>query len=296
MGLMVSLLFSSTGSTTEQVLYSYDSVYHHIRVTEQGTMRYLRFDNYHYQTKMDLENPLTGHFGYIDLMFEAFVFNPEIESVLMLGLGGGSTQKLFHHFQPDLDILSVELDPAVVDVAEEYFYYDRAEMPVEVDDARTWMRRNRNMYDLIIQDTYSSNAYGTFIPFHLATLEYFLHVTSHLNEGGVFAINVIGTVYGGESNRVITSVYKTMREVFPQLYMFAARDVQNVVIIATMDEERMTLSEMQSVTSVLLRERRTEFPPDFQTGIFTFYDTLPSGFSEATILTDDYAPTDNLLR
>jgi spermidine synthase len=296
LAVIFSLLLVSTGIATEQVLYSYDSVYHHIRVTQEGDIRGLRFDNYNYQSKMDINNPLLGYFGYVPLMFESFVFNPDIQSVLMFGLGGGSTQKLFHYYQPDLDILTVELDSAVVDVAGEYFYYDREQLPVEVDDARTWMRRNNNKYDLIIQDTYSSNAYGTFIPFHLATLEYFRLVASHLDEGGVFAINVIGTVYGGEPNRVITSVYKTMREVFPQLYLFAAKDVQNVVIVATQNEERMNIQDIQAVQSALIRDRRTSFPQDFQTGAFTFYDTAPSGLSNATILTDDFAPTDNLLR
>ena len=293
---LMMLSLTSLSHAIEQVLYSYDSVYHHIRVTQEGNIRSLRFDNYAWQTKMDINNPLEGHFGYIDLMFESFVFNPDIEDILMLGLGGGSAQKSFHYYRPDLDILTVELDPAVVDVAEEYFYYDRSELPVETDDARSWLRRNSDTYDLIIQDTYSSNAYGTFIPFHLATLEYFQLVSNHLNDGGIFAINVIGTIYGGESNRVITSVYRTMHEVFPQLYMFAAPDSQNVMIVATLDEERLNMQDIQAIQVNLIREWRGGFPQDFQSGAFTFYDTAPSGLLDATILTDDFAPTDNLLR
>lgn len=293
---LLLLILSTPGDATERVLYSYNSVYHHIRVTQEGSLRALRFDNYHYQSKMDINNPYSGHFGYIDLIFEAFLFKPDIETVLMLGLGGGSTPKLFNFYQPNLDLLSVELDPAVVDVAEEYFFYDSEELPVEVDDARAWLRRSRQHYDLIVQDTYSSNVYGTFIPFHLATLEYFQIVRNRLSDDGIFAINVIGTVYGGEPNRVITSVYRTMHEVFPQLYMFAASDVQNVVIIATLDEDRKDIFDITRLSEALLRDRRSEFPPGFQNGVFRFSDTAPSGLADATILTDDYAPTDNLLR
>jgi spermidine synthase len=293
---MLLLFLAPAASGVETVIYEYDSVYHHIRVTQDGSIRGLRFDNNHFQSLMDVNRPYSGHFQYIDLLFMPYLFNPDIKDVLMLGLGGGSAQKLFHYLQPELNILTVELDPAVVDVAEEFFFYDRDELPVAVSDARMYLSRNSEKYDLIIQDTYSSNIYGTFIPFHLATLEYFTLVRDRLTDDGVFAVNVVGTVYGGEPNRVITSVYRTMHEVFPQLYLFAAEDVQNVVIVATTDQERLTRSEMQARAQALLMNRRVEFLPGFLGDVSDFYDTAPSGLASAIVLTDDYAPTDNLLR
>jgi hypothetical protein len=87
-----------------------------------------------------------------------------------------------------------------------------------------------------------------------------------------------------------------MREVFPQLYLFAANDVQNVVIVATVDENRLSAGELQRRASELVRSRGPEFPSDLLSGVYRFYDTVPSGLSSAIVLTDDYAPTDNLLR
>ena len=294
--LALIFLLTAAASGDEVVIYEYDSVYHHIRVTQDGSLRGLRFDNNHYQSKMDINNPLAGQFHYIDLLFMSFLFKPDLDDMLILGLGGGSAPKLFHYYQPQLDIFTVELDPAVVDVAEEFFFYDSDILPVTVSDARMYLTRNSSKHDLIIQDTYSSSVYGTFIPFHLATLEYFAIVRDRLTDDGVFAVNVIGTVYGGEPNRVITSVYRTMHEVFPQLYLFAAEDTQNVIIIATMNPERLTRSEMQSRAQALIAERRSEFPSGFLGDIADFYDTAPGGLSSAVVLTDDYAPTDNLLR
>ncbi|HDS30844.1 MAG TPA: hypothetical protein ENN67_07375 [Firmicutes bacterium] len=294
--LAMVMLIPQNAEAAEVVIYEYDSVYHHIRVVQEGSMRGLRFDNNHYQTKINFNNPLTGHFNYIDLLFQSFLFKPDPENVLMLGLGGGSAQSLFHHYQPELKIQSVEIDPAVVNVAERYFFYNRDALPVDVSDARAWLRRSTGKFDMIIQDTYSSNRYGTFIPFHLATLEYWTLVKSRLSDDGVLAVNVIGTVYGGEPNRVITSVYRTMREVFPQIYLFAATDVQNVVVIATMGPNRLSSGELQRRASELVRTRPSHFPPNLASGTYRFYDTVPSGLSGAIILTDDYAPTDNLLR
>jgi spermidine synthase len=284
-------------TAAETVLLEYDSAYHHIMVVQDGSIRGLKFDNNYFQSKMDVNNPLAGEFGYVDLLFEAFIFDPSAQDVLIFGLGGGSAQKLLHYHRPDLSIRTVELDPAVVDVAQEYFYYDPVALPVTVSDARSYLRRTEQKYDLIIQDTYSSNNYGTFIPFHLATLEYFTMVRDHLSDDGVFAINVIGTVYGGEPNRVITSVYRTMMEVFPQLYLFAADDVQNVVIVATKDEERLSRTQLTPIARDLVTANPGGFPSDFvQATGRQFYDTAPARLSEAIVLTDDYAPTDNLLR
>ena len=291
------LMFPFSALAAETVLCEFDSAYHHIRVVQEGSMRALRFDNNYYQSKVDVNNPLSGHFSYVELFFQGFLFKPNPNSVLMLGLGGGSVQRLFHHFQPSIPVRTVEIDPAVVDVAQKYFFFDPRQTPVTVSDARAFLRRTNEKFDFIIQDTYSSNLYGTFIPFHLATLEYFNLVNERLSDDGVFAINVIGTIYGGEPNRVITSVYRTMREVFPQLYLFAANDSQNVVIIAVKNPSRLTKGELVERARQLSAARPGGFPPSFVRAPGSqFYDTAPANLSKAIVLTDDYAPTDNLLR
>jgi hypothetical protein len=80
------------------------------------------------------------------------------------------------------------------------------------------------------------------------------------------------------------------------MYLFAAPDVQNVVIIATKNEERLSRLELGLRAQDLTNERPRAFPPGFMMGISKFYDTAPSGLAGALILTDDFAPTDNLLR
>jgi spermidine synthase len=291
------LIFSTPATATETTVYETDSAYHHIRVVQDRSIRGLKFDNNYFQSKVDINNPLLGHFSYIELFFESFLFTDNPENMLILGLGGGSAPRLINHFQPNLKMTTVELDPEVVDIAQQYFFFDADKMPVTVSDARTFLRRSDKQYDIIIQDTYSSSRYGTFIPFHLATLEYFQLVRDHLTDDGAFAINVIGTVYGGEPNRVITSVYRTMHQVFPQMYMFGANDVQNVVIVATKDNVRKTGVQLTAWARELEKRNPGMYPDNFIKATESqFYDTLPSRLSDAIILTDDYAPTDNLLR
>jgi len=49
---------------------------------------------------------------------------PDLKSVLVLGLGGGSVQHLLSKKFPDIHITSVEIDKVIVDVAKKYFSLD----------------------------------------------------------------------------------------------------------------------------------------------------------------------------
>ena len=42
-------------------------------------------------------------------------------NVLMIGLGGGSAQRAFQYYYPDVAFRTVEIDPTVVRVAQEFF-------------------------------------------------------------------------------------------------------------------------------------------------------------------------------
>jgi hypothetical protein len=55
--------------------------------------------------------------------------------------------------------------------------------------------------------------------------------------------------------------------------------------------------ELTQIARDLAASRPGQFPQNFfQTTSRQFYDTFPSGVSVGIVLTDDYAPTDNLLR
>ncbi len=81
--------------------------------------------------------------------------NPEI---LMLGLGGGTALRLIESRLAPRSITVVELDPAVVSAAREYFFLDdRRSATVVVADALQAMRMmaaQGRTFDLLIDDVY----------------------------------------------------------------------------------------------------------------------------------------------
>ena len=293
--LMLGLLAAPASSGWAATVYEADSLYHHIRVVDDAGKRILRFDN-SMESTMSIANPYAGYFEYIDYFFQAFVLNPNVENTLMLGLGGASAPKLMQLYFPQVATDIAEIDPAVFDVAKEYFYFKPSEKThVFIQDARVFVRKTDNMYDLIIMDAYTSNKYGSYVPFHLATREFFDIVDNHLTADGVFAFNIIGQVYG-DRREVVASLYRTLSERFANLYVFPALTSQNVVIIASKDPTRLSKPQWTAAASYLVASGGVGVYPQYTSRANTLSNIVPPEWEEAQLLSDDFAPIDGLLK
>lgn len=291
---MVSLFLWGGFVAEGAVVFQGTSPYHHIRVVDQQGVRTLSFDG-SMETRMSLANPLQGHFEYIEHFHMPWIWNREIKKVLMIGLGGGSIQRSFQHYYPDVKVQTVELDPIVVEVAKNYFFVEESPaLKIEVGDGRMFLRRTEEKYDLIILDAYTSNRYGSFIPHQLATKEFFELAKERLTENGVLAYNVMGRLQGWRAD-LLGAVYKTMKTVYPQVYLFPSQSSQNVVLIATRSEEFFTPLMVRQRAEVLARTGRVRLPT-FRNRVLTFSNIPPPGSFRAPVLTDDHAPVGGLLR
>jgi spermidine synthase len=277
-----------------RVVFSRDTQYHRLAVVEDDDSRYLRFDN-SFQSGMYIERPYATRFPYSDFFHLGRAYRPQAESLLMVGLGGGSAMKRLSRDFPEMELKAVEIDPVVVDVAYEHFALPR-DVDVEVDDGRRYLFRNDRQWDVIGLDAYYSDS----IPFHLATREFLELVRERLAPGGVVVANVIGSLEGPGS-RLFRSFYRTYREVFPTVVVHPVIEadfdadpeaLRNIMLVATdgaAPEPEFLLTRWQ-------QELRPDDPesPDLEAAITNRYDrTIPT--ADVPILTDDYAPTDALL-
>jgi len=277
-----------------QTVYQTTSAYHSIKVVDEDRLRYLYFDNAT-ETRMSLDDPLQGHFEYIEYFHMPWLFNPRIKSVLMLGLGGGSIQKAVEHHYPDVNIVTVELDPKVVEVAREYFGVKQSDRHrIVVEDGRIFLRRSQQRYDLIIIDAYTANRYGSYIPYTLVTKEFFALARQRLNEGGLLAYNVIGSIYGG-SDDIVTVIYKTIRTSFRQVYLFPASTSRNVVLVAMDKDQPVDQVQLLERAKALMTGKEKSYP-DLIARLKNLRTGSPLGTPQARVLTDDFAPVDGLLQ
>ena len=251
-GLLGSIAAPTLG---REIVFEVTSPYHHIQVADHKGMRILHFDA-STQSRMSLDNPLEGHFEYTEYFHMPWLWNDRIENVLMIGLGGSSIQRAFATYYPEVRVETVELDPKVVEVARRFFHFrESANMKVFLGDGRQHLRRTQQTYDLIILDAYTANRYGSYIPYTLATKEFFKLVRQRLTPEGVLAYNVIGSV-SGRRKSLVGSLYRTVKTSFPQVYLFSAASSYNVVMVATVTPQSLTPDALAQIASALHRHRK----------------------------------------
>ncbi|MCI0747973.1 MAG: fused MFS/spermidine synthase [Verrucomicrobia subdivision 3 bacterium] len=270
------------------------SAYHNIIVYDQDGIRVLSFDG-SMETKMSLRYPLRGHFEYTEFFHVPWIWNNQMTNILMIGLGGGSTQRSYSHYYPYLTVETVEIDPMVVQVASNYFHFKESpRQKVHVSDGRVFLRRTEKIYGAILMDAYVENRYGSSIPYHLATKEFFELAARHLPTNGVLCYNIIGTMDGWKAD-LVGAIYTTLKTVFPQVYFFPARESRNVVVVATRSPEPMVSATLYARATALINSRRITLDT-FRNRLYSFRTAPPANHLRSPLLTDDFAPVDGLLR
>jgi len=270
------------------LIFEKDTVYHNIRVYEDGNWRLLRFDR-SLQGGMLLKNHLVSPHRYPDFVHVAWLFNPDIKRVLMVGLGAGTISKRILNDYPQASVESVELDPVVVDVAKRFFQVtEEPRHRIIVQDGRQYIRRTQGGYDLIIMDAY--NAEG--LPFHLATREFLQLAKSKLAPGGVIAAHIVGFLEGSNS-KLFRALYKTYASEFSGLYPFAVsvsirqddQEVRSIILIAT-SKAGVAKRDMIGTLGRLRREKKAS--PVLQANYLDDLYQKPMATADVPIITDDY--------
>ena len=174
------------------------SAFSHIRVRRDGDVRALTFvrDNGQevVQSRVNLSQPQALQSPYARAMFVSYLYQPHPRRVLIVGLGGGAMVRFLTHHEPQLQIDAVEIDPAVVRIADTYFGVRSGEnVRVHTADAVAFVESTTDRYDLILMDAFlrpSSATDATGVPAGLKTLEFLGRLKQALAPGGVVAFNV----------------------------------------------------------------------------------------------------------
>ena len=214
---------------------------------------------------------------------------------VVMGLGGASTQRSWERYYPQVMVETAEIDPIVLEVARNYFHFKESpKQKVHISDGRVFLRRADTKYGAIFMDAYVQNRYGSSIPYHLTTKEFFALAAAHLTTNGVLAYNVIGLMQSSAPD-IVGGIYRTMKTVFPQVYSFPARESRNVVLLGTTLSNKLSFATIQSRASSLMYYKRITLPT-FRDRLYSFRAEPPANYLSCPVLTDDFAPVDGLLR
>jgi spermidine synthase len=166
---------------------------------------------------------LTG--GEWDMFLVApLLIDHPVRRVLVIGNACGTIARAFAVFYPRAHVDGVELDPTVTQLCREYMGESAIpNLTVITADGRPFLATTGERYDLIIVDAYQQ----PYIPFQLATEEFFQLCRQHLAAGGALALNV-ERLPGNDS--LDSTIESTVAAVMPDAWSWPALRLNEEVI------------------------------------------------------------------
>jgi spermidine synthase len=221
-----ALLWIPPGAVKAQagLLYEDESRYQFIQVVERDGVRRLYLDEglaTHSVWRKD--EVLTGGVWDTYLAVPDLLGRPP-RRVAMLGNAAGTAARAFQRYYPFARVDGVELDPAVSETGRRFFELERiSNLEVHDMDARAYLRQTDRRYDLIIVDAYRP----PYVPFYLATKEFFELVHDRLYPGGIVALNVATTP---DDHRLAENIGGTLASVMPRVLAWQPLRFNQIVI------------------------------------------------------------------
>ena len=211
----------------QKLLHHKESAQNHVRVVEEDKVRRLYLnDGYAVQSEYRLDGSLPLYDVW--LWYAAapvFTTTGKPDKVLLLGLGGGTGASMLERIFPGVRITGVELDNEVVEAGRRFMDLSD-DVRVVIDDARAFVHRDQESYDIIILDAFDF----PYVPFQLVTKEFFRALEARLAEGGALMVNV-GRY--GDKHDVVDAVARTMSQVFPVVRGSDVDNLVNTILVAT---------------------------------------------------------------
>lgn len=245
---------------------------------------------------IDFEHPADFKQEYewmYEAIFESIFPSPNPLRSFFIGGGGFIYPRYFDVTRPGSHTEVAEIDPAVTEAAYDHFGLPRENhIDIHNMDARnriTTLIEQRAQdpasvppFDLIVGDSFNDFS----VPSHLTTLEFTRQVKDLLGENGIYVLNMIDMYDPG---LFISAFLKTLREVFPNVYVFnsgAPPSVRDTFVIVCSEKPR-ALGRIPDIV-------RMGHPYSGHWLTPPALDALLAR-NAGPALTDNYAPTEMLL-
>jgi spermidine synthase len=304
-GLNVDCVQRATSDGWDQATQSgclHETAYYCIRVdddpatSDHQTVRELILDHLVHSYNA-LEDPNYLQYGYIKVYAEiadylARRLPNQALRVLYIGGGGYTLARHIEATFPNARQEIMEIDPGVTQTVYEQLGVDpsRTSITTYNVDARLMANQlvqgNAGQYDLIIGDAFNDLS----VPYHLTTREFDQELKQLLKPGGFYLALVIDKMVGGA---FIPAYTDTVLQVWPAVQVLAdgetwSSSAPSTYVVAAgdqaVDPSRLALVQAQGEGGTIA----TRIMPGDQ--MHAWLDN-----AHAPVLTDDYAPVDNLL-
>lgn len=260
----------------------YETAYSCVRVgsdPNRESARVLILDTF-VNSYVDLEDPAYLSLRY-SLVTDAVVQTLAPDGPLDMAFVGGGGYTLPRMYQATRGGSStvLELDPALEDISIDHLGLDPGPwLATRVGDARLTLRDlDDDSFDIVVGDAFS----GRSVPWHLTTVEFLSDVRDKLSDTGFYVMNTIDhppAAFARAELATIAEVFPHVAVVAPESYFDGERG-GNFVLVGSMQP-----IDPEAIEALV---------PGGE--ITLVGDAARAWFADATPLTDEFAPVDQLI-
>jgi spermidine synthase len=232
---------------------------------------------------VDLDNPKHLEFWYADVMAKVMNSAEPAQDIRMLTIGGGgfTLPRYVAATRSQSQTTSLEIDPQLVRFNRERLDLNDVErLQIRIGDARSTIATLQpSRFDVVVADAFGSES----VPWQLTTLEFHKEVHRVTKDTGLLVFNIIDF----RTRDLLRAELKTLQRVWPYVSLIERRQngevtEGNFVVVAANRSIR---------TDGLVTSLATSTEPS----VLVDGAELNALTRNAALLTDDYAPADQLL-
>lgn len=162
-----------------------------VDVSEIDGVRALHLGSATVQSAMRIRDPFALELRYTRAIMCFLLFHSKIETMLTIGLGGGSIAKYVYTYCPEIAGAVVEINPRVIQVARNQFFVPENDARFEVleADGLVHLAEHPEADDVLLIDAFDRNG----IPPDFCSQDFFDQCYVALKQDGLFVINLWGS-------------------------------------------------------------------------------------------------------
>ncbi|MCF6323587.1 MAG: hypothetical protein L3J89_04560 [Gammaproteobacteria bacterium] len=211
----------------KHLLISEETPWGVVDVWQEGSVRSLYIqDQTALQSQLDMARKEILLLQHCRAMMSFLLFQEQPQSILLLGLGGGSIIHFLRHWFPELKITAVDINEKIVNVGEKYFdVLETPQVSIEVADAFSYLLKSRkkNM-NVILVDLHNGNC----LPDFVFQYDFMDQCYQALSLDGVLVINILVSNDQGFID-IMTAVRKSFKNI--SIYI-ALENQKNILLFA----------------------------------------------------------------
>src|SRR5687767_5034313 len=265
--------------TDGRVIHEVETEYQYARVVERDDgSRALELNEGQAQHSIyEPDGVLTGDVWDGHLVLPFAVLDEPPRRVAILGNAAGTTSRAYEELFPATRVDGVEIDSELSEIGRRYFDMNNPNLHLYHEDARPFLRRIDADYDVISVDAYRQ----PYIPFYLATEEFFELCRDRLVDGGVLIVNAGHPEDQDDLEKVLGA---TMAAVFPTVLRDPIEDTNTLLVASE-----------APISAENLRRTVPDLPRGLRSLALTEAGRLEPRLDGGDVYTDDKAPVEWLI-